>query len=63
MTNNQHSEANAHTKHQKAFLALGVLRVVNDPGELIQKDGFGLGKGDAVLLLIGTVFSWIPLEA
>lgn len=40
-----------------------MLRIVNYSGELIEKDGLGLSKGDAVLLLVGTVLFWIPLEA
>jgi len=63
MTDDQNSETNAHAEHQEALLALIVLRVVNDSGELIQKDGLGFREGNAVLLLISTVLSWILLEA
>lgn len=63
MTDDQHPEVNAHTEHQKALLAFGMLRIVNDSGEFIQKDGPGFGKGNSMLLLIGTVFPRVPLKA
>lgn len=63
MTNDQHPKTNAHAEHQEALLIFRVLRVVNNSGEFIQEDSLGFTKGNAVLLLIRTVLSWIPLEA
>ena len=63
MTNNQQSQRTTQAQKNKTVLIVGVIRVIDQLGSLIDENRFGLFKTDPVLLDVCRSFALIPLKA
>jgi len=63
VADHQQSQAAAQAEQHKSVLVLGVIRVVDELGILIRKDGLSVFEADPVLALVGRCLLGIPLES
>jgi hypothetical protein len=63
MANKQQSKRAAHPKQNKTIFVIRMIRIIDQPGTLVKKDGFGFIEAHSMLLQIGSGFSAIPFEA
>ena len=62
VTHDESAQRRAQAEQNETIFVVGMVRVIDEPGMVVQKDRLSFLKRDAVLVLVGSVLPGIPFK-